>query len=521
MSDFELKAYVTNLGKYNEGELVGEWVSFPVTAEEMQQVFDRIGINERYEEWFITDYDTDLYGISDILGEYTNLEKLNYLAGRLEELASYELDEYKAVLESGLGLPEDDLDGLINLTYNLDRYDIIPDVKDEDDLGRYWVEESGVYDTKNMGNLANYIDYERFGRDIALDEGGMFTDAGYIRDDCSSWDYEFDGELDSIPDEYRLSASGEMEETNEMTVLVVEPMKEPYVKTISSDLSSLQSEVAGDIEAVYPYADPVCLIVNEEGKINGLPLNRGLYDDEGNLYDITAGTFLVTGLTEDDFGSLTPEQIEKFTELFRTPEMFVQINGEIKAIPVAANGREETNQDMPQYAIYQLDEQNPARRDLSFLSYDQLQASGQKLDSRNYTCVYSGKLNPGETLDSIYERFNLHHPADFRGHSLSVSDVVVIHQNGQDQAHYVDSFGFKQVPEFFAHNPLEKVEELLEDDYGMIDGIINNGDRRKEQEPEKKPSVMEKLQEKKAEAAQIEQASPKPKKEKTQEADLS
>ena len=106
MSDFELQAFVTNLGKYNEGELVGEWVSFPVTPEEMRAVLDRIGIGHPddfgvpYEEVFITDYDTDLYGVSGELGEYESLDKLNYLASRLEELSPDELEKYKAILES-------------------------------------------------------------------------------------------------------------------------------------------------------------------------------------------------------------------------------------------------------------------------------------------------------------------------------------------------------------------------------------------------------------------------------------
>lgn len=228
MSDFELQAFVTNLGKYNEGELVGEWVSFPVTPEEMRAVLDRIGIGHPddfgvpYEEVFITDYDTDLYGVSGELGEYENLDKLNYLASRLEELSPDELEKYKAILESA-DVPESGIDGLINLTFNLDRYDIYPDISDEEDLGRYYVEESGIYDTKAMGALANYIDYEAFGRDVALDEGGHFTDHGYIRDDYSSWEYEFDGELDSIPAEYRLSGSSEMlEEPDESLLMAME-----------------------------------------------------------------------------------------------------------------------------------------------------------------------------------------------------------------------------------------------------------------------------------------------------------
>ena len=76
------EAFITNLGKYNEGFLVGEWVKFPVTNEEMQAVFRRIGIGRRYEEWFITDYDCPEAAIGKVLGEYESLSELNYLAGR-------------------------------------------------------------------------------------------------------------------------------------------------------------------------------------------------------------------------------------------------------------------------------------------------------------------------------------------------------------------------------------------------------------------------------------------------------
>ena len=87
--DYPFAAFVTNLGKYNEGELVGEWVKFPTTAEEMKQVFDRIGIGKTgdfgqvYEEWFITDYDCYVDGLYDKLGEYESLDELNYLASKL------------------------------------------------------------------------------------------------------------------------------------------------------------------------------------------------------------------------------------------------------------------------------------------------------------------------------------------------------------------------------------------------------------------------------------------------------
>ena len=102
-----------------------------------------------------------------------------------------------------------------------------------------------------------------------------------------------------------------------ITVLVLEPGKEPYVKVIDSSLSSLQKEVGGCIQAVYPFDEPIALIIHEEGKLIGLPLNRPLVDDEGHLYDVIVGTCLVVGLTEDNFGSLSPALLQKYAEFFK------------------------------------------------------------------------------------------------------------------------------------------------------------------------------------------------------------
>ncbi len=106
-----------------------------------------------------------------------------------------------------------------------------------------------------------------------------------------------------------------------------------YLKEIDPGLHSLQAEVGGDIAATYPFSDPVGLVCNDEGKLIGLELNRGLRDEDGNLYDIMAGTFLVVGPSEDSFTSLTPEQVQKYTEHFKQPEQFISLNGQIIALP--------------------------------------------------------------------------------------------------------------------------------------------------------------------------------------------
>lgn len=522
--DYPFAAFITNLGKYNEGALVGEWVKFPTTAEELKKVFERIGIGAKddfgqtYEEWFITDYDCYVDGLYDLLGEYANLDELNYLASKLDDMSQDEYERFQAAME--IGDHTGSIQELINLTENLDCYDVYPDIHDHDDLGRYYIEELDAMQVPE--HLRNYIDYEAYGRDIALEESGQFTDLGYVRDTGDSFHEYYDGERGSIPEEYRvmtfqddipeeeisewamdlaydmdeffrqhdpqyaaehpeehaakeeiyenlmagrisaldekLAALGQTqddylpseiekfkdatgyeefldvdpqvireaienpdqshvdemlafaEQANQeyeaelygqtaapekLTVLVVEPMKEPYVKEIDPGLHALQAEVGGDIAASYPFDDPVGLVLNDEGKLIGLDLNRSLRDEHGEIYDIVAGTFLVVGLGPESFASLPPDMIQKYTEQFKRPELFASINGQIVSVPVE--------------------------------------------------------------------------------------------------------------PE----NPLRTAEMALEDDYGMIDGIINNGRRGEELEkaqaearrttPEKKPSIRERLEDAKRE----------------------
>ena len=137
--------------------------------------------------------------------------------------------------------------------------------------------------------------------------------------------------------------------TDTMKVLVVEPEKEPYVKEISSGLSSLQKEVGGFIEAVYPFEDPVAIICNEEGKLEGLPLNRALRDEDGHVYDIIAGTFLIAGLSEDNFCSLDDTQVEKFSAMYKSPELFMRFGSRTLVIPAeerAMPDKEKKSMDM-------------------------------------------------------------------------------------------------------------------------------------------------------------------------------
>lgn len=120
-----------------------------------------------------------------------------------------------------------------------------------------------------------------------------------------------------------------------MKVLMVEPGRVPYETEIGDRLADLQAAVGGDIQAVYPFEDPVALVCNEEGKLMGLPLNRALYDENGQVYEIIAGKFFLAGLGEEDFSDLSANLMEKYAEQFQHPEDFVRIAGRYLVVKMA------------------------------------------------------------------------------------------------------------------------------------------------------------------------------------------
>ena len=166
----------------------------------------------------------------------------------------------------------------------------------------------------------------------------------------------------------------------------------------------------------------------------------------------------------------TPEKCRELLQSLNAGEL---TQGEVKALYAQAQAQT-AEQDKDTFSIYQL-KRGDETRDLRFEPYDRLQATGHAVDRANYELIYTAPLTPDTSLEDIYTRFNLDHPADFRGHSLSVSDVVVLHQNGQDTAHYVDSIGYRQTPEFLQpQNYLKHVEDIVEQNDNNFDGIINN-----------------------------------------------
>ena len=593
--DYPFAAFITNLGKYNEGELVGEWVKFPTTAEEMKEVFKRIGIGQRddfgqpYEEWFITDYDCYVDGLYDKLGEYESLDELNYLASKLDEMSDSEYAQFQAGMEMGDHCGS--LQEIINLTENLDCYEIYPNIEDYDDLGRYYIEELEVMQIPE--HLQNYIDYEAYGRDVAMDENGSFTDQGYVRDTGDRFCEYYDGERGSIPDEYRVMTFQDdlpEEEKSEWAMDIAFDMDE-FFRQNDPQYAAEHPEAHAAKEALYEKLMAGRISALEE-KLAALGQTQADYlpseiekfkDATGYEEFLDFDPAEVKAALEDPNRSRVDEMLAAAEKAEREyaaeAAAYVQTPAAIVEQARAARG-----EPVGSFSIYQLKGGNETL-DYRFEPLDSIHRNGLSVKPENYELVYEAPLTTKDNLESIYTRFNVDRPADFTGHSLSVSDIVVLHQDGKDTAHYCDRAGFSEVPEFlqpaqksreiteriqtprgsfylcgmtreqmeadgygFHHasedgkylimangtqayavradapekdNPLRTAEMTLEDDYGMIDGVINNGRRGEELEkarehaertqPEKKPSIRERLAAAKQECAK-QQPRPAPEK---------
>ena len=589
--DYPFAAFITNLGKYNEGELVGEWVKFPTTAEELKEVFKRIGIGQKddfgqpYEEWFITDYDCYVDGLYSKLGEYENLDELNYLASKLDEMSESEYAQFQAGMEMGDHCGS--LQEIINLTENLDCYEVYPDIHDYDDLGRYYIEELDVMQVPE--HLQNYIDYEAYGRDVALEENGTFTDQGYVRDTGDSFHEYYNGERGSIPDEYRVMTFQDD---------LPEEEKSEWAMDIAFDMDEFFRQNDPQYAAEHPEAHAA----KEELYENLMAGRISALDEKLAALGQTQEDYLTSEIEKfkdatgyEEFLDFDPAEVKaglEDPEKSRIDEMLAFAEKAEREYAAEAAGYVQTPADIAEqaqavqgdtFSIYQL-KPGDATRDYRFEPLDAIRSNGLSVKPENYELVYTAPLTERDSLESIYTRFNIDHPADFKGHSLSVSDIVVLHQDGKDTAHYCDRFGFSQVPEFlqperaaevtiptpdqmatqeristprgsfcvtnmtreqmeaagygvhhisddgkylimgngtraFAvaaeqpekDNPLRTAEMTLEDDYGMIDGVINNGRRGEELEkaqeyadrttPEK-PSIRERLEDAKQECAE-------------------
>ena len=240
-------------------------------------------------------------------------------------------------------------------------------------------------------------------------------------------------------------------------------------------------------------------------------------------------THLETGLSHDIADgkvSDTPTRADYFTAgaLKETDVDYVFNNvgfssaSTLYALPLRDDVRERAEQTLAQrsadqperdtFSIYQVPA-GPQGRDFRYRPYEELQAAGLAVDRKNYELVYTAPLDKKTTLEDIYRTFNADdRPAGFRGHSLSVSDVVVVNRGGKEEAHYCDSIGFTPVPEFMRESPIKTAEMSTEQNYNMIDGTLNNAPSMGELEARAKAGEQISLFDV-AEAAKVEAQKPK------------
>ena len=546
-------------------------------------MLDSIGIGQEddlgnlYEEWFITDYDCYVDGLYDKLGEYENLDELNYLAAKLDDMPQGEYAQFQAAMEVGDHCGS--LQEIINLTENPDCYDVYLDIHDYDDLGRYYIEELDAMQVPEY--LRNYIDYESYGRDVAIDENGEFTSFGYVRDTGDSFVEVYDGNRENIPEEYRVMSVAEEELTEEEKV--------EWASDIAYDMDNFFRQNDPQYALAFPVAGKAQLDIQEKllaGRIVDYEEKLAAMGQkpEGDLLSELDKFKEATGYEE--WLDIDPAKVreglenpdtahidemlafaEKAEQAYAAEaEAFVQTPKDIVEQARAVYGEPDT------FSIYQL-KSGDETLDYRVEPLDSIHRNGLSVKPENYELVYQAPLVPGVGLEDIYTRFNIDRPADFTGHSLSISDIVVLHENGRDTAHYCDRLGFSQVPEFlnpvqekeaplytpdametgevirtprggfyvtamsreqmeaagygFHHqtddgkylimangiqayaipaepekdNPLRTAEMTIEDDYNMIDGVINNG-RRGEEQGKAKPSIRERLEDAKRECAE-------------------
>ena len=199
--------------------MAGEWFSFPSTPEIVQEVLARIGLDgQRYEEWFFTDYRSDMIpGLTHYLDEHNNLDELNYLAVLIRDMDGMQRETFAAALDYGESVSS--VGDIINTVHNLDCFTFYPAITDEATLGEYMAETiqdmhsqmvEGMAQSKDpaartlagyINTLESYRDYERFGRDLSINDGGRFTRDGYVMADWQGFRRIYNGH---VPEQYRL-----------------------------------------------------------------------------------------------------------------------------------------------------------------------------------------------------------------------------------------------------------------------------------------------------------------------------
>lgn len=368
-------------------------MELPVNKEELTYIFKEIGLelDAKPGEYIFEIADFYLPGVNAkrLFKETENIDELNYLADILSNLD----DNKYQVFTAAVGAQEHTRSAadLINLALNTECYSFIPDISDYDDYGRYKAEEMGV-NIGELGDLEEFVDFWQYGEQCKRDNRAVFLDSGGVLEkNYNSFPERYNGDLHAIPKEYSITTDAlsdiELEETLELSVLIDSFLREhhPDYDRMYSDIFEIQKDISDN------------LLLGKTHKLKQL--------------------FGEMNLTENDTPANELSDYEK-----KYPKRL--------------------------FMIYQLKD-GDSTRNLRFESLEQIKKDKQLPVIENYNLVYSAPMKADTTLESLYTEFNINRPVDFAGHSLSISDIVVLSDKGKNTAYYLDSVVWEKMDKFF------------------------------------------------------------------------
>lgn len=368
-------------------------MELPVNKEELTYIFKEIGLelDAKPGEYIFETADFYLPGIDTkrLFTETENIDELNYLADILSKFDDNEYQVFTAAVEAQEHTRS--VADLINLALNTEVYNFIPDISDYDDYGRYKAEESGI-NIDELGDLEEFIDFWQYGEQCKRDNKAVFLDSGGVLEkNYYGFPERYNGDLHTIPKEFSITTDAlsdiELEETLELSVLIDRYLREhhPDYDRMYSDIFAIQKDISDN------------LLLGKTHKLKQL--------------------FGEMSLTENDTPAKELSDYEK-----KYPKRL--------------------------FMIYQLKDDD-STRGLRFESLEQIKKDKQLPVIENYELIYSARMKADTTLESIFTEFNTNRPYDFYGHSLSVSDIVVLSDKGKNNAYYCDKASWKKVDKFF------------------------------------------------------------------------
>ena len=335
----------------------------------------------------------------------------------------------------------------------------------------------------------------------------LIDDATYLHiQPCDSgWDYtiydaasmkELDGGQLDMPELSRMKAVLQICDDNDLDrdsvkyapLSMIETLQEAAYQQMQAEASQMTAssqlpEAQGQALDEYPMPDEQ--VSTPDMQEYGYSYDGMLPVTRERALELDAAGLTVYVLHEDNTESMVfdPQEIMEHGGLFGVDreewEKSPQFHEKVMERQEHQQEREQAflSQNRDCFAIYQVSRDDP--QNVRFMNLDWLKSHGISIDRSNYDLIYTAPLSESgtvpEQLEKLYQQFNLEKPVDFHSPSMSVSDIVAIKQDGKVSCHYCDSVGFTQIPGFLPQNPLKNAEMAVEDDYGMIDGIINNG----------------------------------------------